>query len=67
VDQLQSIHAAGHIDVREQYGDVRSTFQNVDRLVCMGGLNGFKTGFLDDIHHKHPQQDVVFHDQNDGQ
>jgi hypothetical protein len=54
--QLHSVHASGHVDVREHQGNVRAKFQEGNRFVRVASLKRHKAGFLDDLNGKHSQE-----------
>ena len=64
VGQFQSVHASGHVNVREQQRNVRARFQQCNRFVRISGLERYESCFLDDFDGKHPQQRFVLHDEH---
>ncbi len=66
VSQLQSVHAARHLNIGEQQIDVRAGLQNGDCLVGVHGFNGSKSGILHNIDRAHSQYHFVLDDENVG-
>ena len=62
--ELQPIDAAGHLDIGKQQVDVRTCFENGQRLIGVDGLDRGKSGILDDIHGAHAQHHLVFNDEH---
>jgi len=63
--QLQPVHAAGHVDVREKHSDIGTRFQQDNRFVRIPGLDRNEPGLLDDFDGKHSQHGFIFHDKYD--
>ena len=64
--QLETVHAARHLNIREQQGYVRARFQNGDRLIGVHGFDGTKSGILHDIGGAHAQHHLVLDDKHLG-
>ncbi len=64
--QFQTVHASGHVDVREQQRDIRTGFQKGNCFVRVTNLKRHETRFLDDFDGKHPQERIILYDENDG-
>ena len=63
--QLQPVHAARHLDIGEQQGDVVAQFEDLNGFVGADGLDRHEPGILDDVDGAHPQDHLVFDDQDD--
>jgi hypothetical protein len=61
VGQLQSVHAAGHLDVGKEQRDVRARFENGKRFVGIDGFNRREPGILNDVDRAHAQNHLVLH------
>ena len=62
--ELQSVHAARHLDVGKQQGNVRTGFQDGKRLVGVHGFDPGKPGILHDVDRFHPEHHLIFDDQD---
>ena len=49
----EAVHRSGHLDIREDHGDVATGLQQKDRLVGVGGLQNFEPRFLDHVDRGH--------------
>ena len=65
--QFQPVHAAGHVDIRENQSNVCARFQQSNRFVRIAGLDRRETRFFDDFDGKYPQQRFILHDKDDWQ
>jgi hypothetical protein len=65
--QFQPVHAAGHVDVRENKGDIGTRFQQDNRFVRIAGLDRSESRFFDNLDGKYPQQRFILHDKDDWQ
>ena len=66
VGEFQSVHAAGHLNVREQQRDVGTRLENGQRFVGIDGLHRGKSGILDKIDGPHAQHHLVLDHKNVG-
>jgi amidase len=62
LSEPQTVHAAGHLDVREKQRYVRAAFQYGNRFVRIHRFDGRKPGVGDDVCRTHSQHLIVFHD-----
>jgi hypothetical protein len=65
VGELQSVHAARHLDVGKKQRDIGPGFENCEGGIGVHSLDRSITGVLDHIDRPHPQQHLVFNDEND--
>ncbi|SEM17001.1 hypothetical protein SAMN04515666_10832 [Bosea lupini] len=65
MSELDAVHRAGHLDVGENGVDVAAVGQYGHGLVGMRGLYHLKTSSLKEIHRVHPEQRLIFNDQDD--
>ena len=66
VSELQTVHAAWHLNIRKQHGDIRAGLQNSDRLIGVHSLNRAKSGILHEIGGAHAQHHLVLDDKHLG-
>ena len=64
VRELQTVHAAGHLNVGEKQRYVRTRLQDGHRLIGIDRLHRTKAGILDDIDGAHAQHHLVLDDKN---
>ena len=57
--ELQSVHRAGHVDVRQDHGNMGTTFQHNDGFISIGGLHGGIARIFHDIHRGHANERFV--------
>ncbi len=62
--QFQSVHAAGHIDVRKQQPDVWNVFQDGNCFVGVGRLMYIETFFGQMIHKVEAKEGLIFDDKD---
>ena len=66
VGEFQSVHAAGHLNVRKQQRDVGARLENGKRFVGIDGLHRRESGILDKIDGPHAQHHLVLDHKNVG-
>ena len=64
VSQLEPIHTAGHLNIREQEVDIRAELKNGQRLVGVQRFDRNEPGVLDDVHRAHAQHHLILDDEN---
>ena len=64
--ELQPVHGTRHLNVGKNDVDVRPRFEYGNRFVGVRGLDNVEPGVTDHFRSVHPQQEVVFHNQNEG-
>ena len=62
--ESKAVHAAGHLDIREQQGDVGAGFEDGHSLVGIHGLDRGIARIRDHIDGAHAQHHLVFDDQD---
>jgi hypothetical protein len=66
VREFQTVHAARHLNIRKQHGDVRAGLQNGERFIGVHSLDRSKSGILHDIGGTHAQDHLVLNDEHLG-
>jgi hypothetical protein len=49
VNQLWSVHASGHVDIREQHGDIRASLQQGNGFVRIASFQRYESRILDEF------------------
>ena len=62
--ELQSVHAARHLNVRKKQRDVGTRFENGERLLGVDRFDSRESGVLDNIDRAHSQHHLVFDDEH---
>jgi hypothetical protein len=64
--QFHSIDGARQLDIREQDADIWPTRHDVERGVCVSGVDDFKPRFLEKVVHVKAQKRFVLNDEDRG-
>src|SRR5580704_12642092 len=62
VSQLQSVHASGHVDIREQHGDIRTSLQQGNGFVGITSFQRYETCLLDEFDGQLAQKKLILYD-----
>src|ERR1700722_10861051 len=61
ISQLQSVHASGHVDIREQHGDIRASLQQGNGFVGVASFQRYKTRILDEFDGQLAQKRLILY------
>ena len=64
VGELQAVNTAGHLNIGEQHGDIRTGLKNRDCLVGVDSFDGIEPRVLYDVDSAHAENHLVFDDKN---
>ena len=62
--QFKAINAPGHIDIGEDDTNIRTGFEDPDRICGVSSFNRFETCIFDHVECGHSKDRFIFYDQN---